>query len=151
MAFAASFLVSPSYSAATRVLVRADETHFLSAMGQDLTQQVGVIDSTLTKSLTDTASDMVKSRAVAEQMVQQLKLDQPRPEDPSLFGQVRSQFKRAYRVVLGFLQFGFCAEPSAYEGAVTQAQASLTATPIKDTYLVEIRTRADDPKLVADM
>src|SRR6202040_2162986 len=88
---------------------------------------------------------------VAEQVVQQLHLDQPRPEDPSFVGQVRKRFKDGYHMVLAFLQYGFYTEGDPYEGAISSLQQQLSGTPIKDSYLIEIKARADDPQLTASI
>lgn len=151
IAFGASYLVSPSYSSITRVLVRARDTRFLSSTGQDLSQQPVVVDSTLTKALTQTNSALIKSRPVAIHVVQELSLDQPRPEDESLVGQARAMLKRTYKTVLAYAQYGFYAEPSAYEGAIAQVQNNIEATPIKDSYLVEIKAHAEQPELAASI
>ena len=79
VAYGVSYLFAPTYGATSRVLVRARETRFLTATGQDLKSQPGVVDSTLAKSLTQTNSGLVKGRAVAEEVVKELKLDQARP------------------------------------------------------------------------
>src|SRR5438128_12179736 len=75
LAYAGSYLFSPSYSATTKVLVRAREARFLTSSGQDLSRQPGVIDSSLAKSLGQTNAGLVTGRDVAERVVRDLGLD----------------------------------------------------------------------------
>lgn len=146
-----SFLLSPTYIGTARVLVRARDVHYLDARGQDLTNQAGVIDSVLAKSLTETSSGLIQSQGVAEEVVNALKLDQPKPQDESLLGQIRHAFKQAYAVVYAYIRYGFYSEPPAHEGAVSKTQSALSATPVKDSYLIDIHAKADDAVLAADM
>lgn len=147
-AFAASFLVTPTYSASSRVLVRAREARFLTSTGQDLSARPGALEIISPKSLSQTLSGLVTSRPVAEQAVRELRLDQRRQDD-SLLSQVRSGFKRVSQMALAYLQHGYYAEPDPFEGAVVGLQRNLEATPIKDSYLIEIKSRANDAQLAA--
>lgn len=152
LAYAGSYLSSPSYSAATKILVRAREARFLTSTGQDLSNQPGVIDSTLAKSLSQTNSGLIKSREVAERVVNELRLDKPRPEDGSFLSAAYSALKHAFGVVRALVAHGFYAEPSSpFEGAVANTQARLEATPIKDSYLIEVKASANEAKLAAAM
>ncbi|HET8568499.1 MAG TPA: Wzz/FepE/Etk N-terminal domain-containing protein [Candidatus Limnocylindria bacterium] len=151
LAYAGSFMVSPSYSSTTQVLVRAREARFLTSSGQDLSRQPGVLDSNLAKSLSQTTAGMVNSRALAERVVRELGLDQPRPEDVSLIGGIRNAFKELYRGASAFLRYGYYAKPSAFEGAVMDVNGRLQGTPLKDSYLIEIKASAEQPELAAAM
>ena len=146
LAYAGSYVFSPSYSATTKVLVRAREARFLTSSGQDLSRQPGVIDSSLAKSLGQTNAGLVTSRDVAERVVRDLGLDRPRPQDTSFIGSLRSGMKKIYSVARAMVAHGFYAEPgSPFEAAVLDVQSSLQATPIKDSYLIEIKASADEP------
>jgi uncharacterized protein involved in exopolysaccharide biosynthesis len=150
VAYAGSYLFSPSYSATTKVLVRAREARFLTSSGQDLSRQPGVIDSSLAKSLGQTNAGLVTSRDVAERVVHDLGLDRARAEDTSILGSIRSAMKKTYNVVKALVAHGFYTEPSSpVEAAVMDVQNQLQAAPIKDSYLIEIKASADNPKLAA--
>jgi succinoglycan biosynthesis transport protein ExoP len=152
LAYGISYAFAPTYGATSRILVRARETRFLTGTGQDLKSQPGVVDSTLAKSLTQTSSALVKGRAVAEEVVKDLKLDTPKPVDTSILGRVRDALKtvRNYAVALG--KYGMYREPaSAFDAAVSEVEDNLAATPIKDSYLIEIKATADRPELAAAM
>ncbi len=149
LAFAASYLVTPTYSSATRVLVRARDARFLSSTGEDVASRPGVIDTVQPKSLNQTLAGLATSRAIAEQVVTELELDKPKPTDSGLVGQLRSTFKNGYQVVLAYLQYGYYAEPAPFEGAVERLRKSIIAAPIKDSYLLEIKVQSDDPDRAA--
>ena len=52
--------------------------------------------------------------------------------------------------VVAIVKYGFYREQSsAYEAAVADVQENLQATPIKDSYLIEIKATADRPELAA--
>jgi uncharacterized protein involved in exopolysaccharide biosynthesis len=152
IAYGGSYLFSPSYSSTTKILVRAREARFLTSTGQDLSNQPGVIDSSLAKSLSETNAGLIKSREVAERVVTELKLDKPKPDDGSILTAAYSALKQAFNVAKALVLHGFYAEPSSpFEGAVVSTQNQLDATPIKDSYLIEVRASANDPKLAAAM
>jgi len=152
VAYAGSYLFGTVYSATTTILVRAREARFLTSTGQDLSTQPGVIDSSLAKALSQTNSGLIKSREVAERVVNELKLDTPRPESGSIFNAALSSLKRAFNVARALIAHGFYAEPSSrYEGAVASTQGQLSATPIKDSYLIEVKASAGEAKLAAAM
>ncbi|HLQ60322.1 MAG TPA: Wzz/FepE/Etk N-terminal domain-containing protein, partial [Candidatus Acidoferrales bacterium] len=148
VAFAASYLWTPRYVSATHVLVRGREARFLSTNGQNLNQQSGVMDASLAKSLGQTYGQMITSRSLAEVVVDELALDR-RPADTSFMGQARHAVKHAYNVVRDILVHGYYAEPPAHEGAVMAIQRNLTATPVQDSYTIEVKAGADDPRLAA--
>ena len=150
LAYGVSYAFAPTYGSTSRILVRARETRFLTGTGQDLKSQPGVVDATLAKSLTQTTSALIKGRAVAEEVVKDLKLDAPRPLDDSIFGLMRRAAKTVRDYTVALVKYGMYREPaSAYEAAVSEVQESLVATPIKDSYLIEIKATADRPELAA--
>jgi uncharacterized protein involved in exopolysaccharide biosynthesis len=109
-----------------------------------------VIDSSLAKSLGQTNAGLVTSRDVAERVVHDLGLDRARAEDTSILGSIRSAMKKTYNVVKALVAHGFYTEPSSpVEAAVMDVQNQLQAAPIKDSYLIEIKASADNPKLAA--
>jgi uncharacterized protein involved in exopolysaccharide biosynthesis len=149
LAYTASYLVSPSYSSATRVLVRARDARFLTSTGEDVAARPGAIDFVPPKTLNQTLAGLATSRAVAEHVVAELKLDQPRPEDTSFLAPVRSTLRDAGRRLIAQAKYGFYAEPTPFEGAVEDLRTNIAATPIKDSYLIEIKVRSDGPELAA--
>lgn len=150
VAYGSSYLLTPSYSATGRVLVRARETRFLTSTGQDLKTQPGALDSNLVKSLTQTNSSLIKGRSVAEEIVRELQLDRARKVDDSILGRIRSFVKQVRNVVTAFVRYGFYQEPaSPFDAAVSDVIENLQVNPIKDSYLIEVKASADDPRLAA--
>ncbi len=150
VAWAGSFLLSPSYATTTRVLVRAREARFLTSTGQDISKHQTVLDSNLAKSLSQTNGGLVKSRNVAERVVRDLRLEE-RPLDPSLFATFRRAVKRVASFAYHMIAHGFYSEPTKYEGAVQQVQKNLQGTPLKDSYLVEVKAKTDNGPLAAEI
>jgi len=150
VAYGSSYLLTPSYSATGRVLVRARETRFLTSTGQDLKAQPGALDSNLVKSLTQTNSSLIKGRSVAEEIVRELQLDRARTVDDSILGRVRSFVKQVRNVVTAYVRYGFYQEPaSPFDAAVSDVIDNLQVNPIKDSYLIEVKASADDARLAA--
>lgn len=147
LAFGGSYLVTPRYTSTTRVLVQPRTATILSGTGQSLSNQQ-VFDATLAKPLGQTHSEMLNTRDMAERIVADTKLDQRHP-DTTLYGQARAFVKLAKNVVVDILIHGYYREPSAHEGAIADVIANVSGTPLQDSYVVEIKAAADDPKVAA--
>src|SRR5687768_13491793 len=106
-AYAASFLVPPRFSSATHVLVRPQDTRFLTTTGQDLSS--APIDYMQTRSINQTLSGIATSRPVAEAVVRELRLDERRRADDS-------PLKRAVQMVAAYLQYGYYVESGGLDG-----------------------------------
>src|SRR6266508_4140415 len=119
-AYAASFLVAPSFSSATRVLVRARDTRFLTSTGQDLSSSPGAMDFMQARSINQTLSGIATSRPVAETVVRELGLDERRPGDDS-------SLKRWVQTAAAYLQYGYYAEPNSLDTAVVNVQKRIEA------------------------
>ncbi|MGB4745191.1 MAG: Wzz/FepE/Etk N-terminal domain-containing protein, partial [Candidatus Microthrix parvicella] len=78
IAFGGSFVSAEKYTSTTRVLIRGREATFLTTTGVDLSDQPGVIDASMAKSLAETQSGIVTSREVATIVVDKLDLDMPK-------------------------------------------------------------------------
>jgi uncharacterized protein involved in exopolysaccharide biosynthesis len=141
LAYGLSFIQPASYSSATQVLVRARDIRFLTSTGQDPSARAG-LDLTQPKSLSQTLGGIATSRAVAEQVVRELKLD----EQPA---GTRSGLGHLLRTLPAYIQYGYYAEPDPFDAAVTQVQRSIEATPVRDSYLIEIKARASSPDRAA--
>src|SRR5687768_7238132 len=61
LAYAASFLITPTYSSSTRVLVRARDARFLTSTGEDLASRPGAIDTVPPRSLNQTLAGLATS------------------------------------------------------------------------------------------
>lgn len=151
LAFGGSYLLSPSYVSKTKLLVRGRSTTVLSSQGKDLSSQPGVVDSNLAKALGDTQGALVGSRVVAEMVVKDLKLDTPRPKPHGIVKKVRAKFKTVYKVTRAWVTYGRYEEPPRHKAAVDAVFNSLSAAPLKDSYVLELSASSDDPRLSAAM
>jgi len=155
IAFGGSFLSSEKYSSTTRLLIRGREATFLTTTGSDLSQQPGVIDSSLAKSLAETQAGIVTSREVATIVVDKLHLDQPKPSG-GLLTTVAHGAGTAYKCVKAFVSHGFCQDPEPREGAIQAVQAGVSANQLGATagessgqpnsYVLELVGTGEDPK-----
>lgn len=150
LAFMASFVVPKEYASSTRLLVRGREATFLTDKAQDLSDQPGVIDSTLAKALGETQSALLSTRSVAEMVVDDLKLDQlPTKSSSGPIGTLRGAVVGVYKRARAIATHGFYKEPTKREAAIDGVYAGLAAGPLKDSYVLELRATADDAKLAA--
>ncbi|MGH2704374.1 MAG: GumC family protein [Actinomycetota bacterium] len=145
VAYSASFVIGPTYEASTRLLIRGRDATFLTTTGESLSNQPGVVDSTLAKALGETLSALISTRRVAELVVDDLNLDAPRPPETSPLKMVRSAFKTVYAHVRAWIQYGFYAKPSARRAAVEEVYLGLEAEPIKESYVIELTGKASEP------
>lgn len=149
LAYGASYVVPPGYSATARVLVRARDARFLTAASQDLSKDPGSANAAIGKALTQTNAGLLKSRDVAASVVRDLHLDVPPPPDTSLLGTIKAAMKHVMRVVVAIVKYGFYAEPTPFEAAVEDTRNSIEANPVKDSYLIEVKATADGPETAA--
>jgi uncharacterized protein involved in exopolysaccharide biosynthesis len=149
-AYAGSYLFTPQYVSTASVLVRPKASTILSSSGAPAAAQPSMVDATSAKSIEETHASLVSSRAVAIGVVQQLSLDK-RPTDTRFLQSLVRNLKQVVTVVKSYVIHGAYVEPSKFEGAVQQTQHNLTGTPIKDSYLIEIKAIADDPNLAASI
>lgn len=138
LAFGGSFALEPTYTASTRVLVRARDATLLSGSGERVGNQAGVFDATLARQLVDTEAALLSSQTLAERVVDELKLDTSRP--------ARGAVGTSIRAVMGFLAHGFYKEPSDRDAAINEVRAGLAANPVKDSYVLEIDASAGTAK-----
>jgi succinoglycan biosynthesis transport protein ExoP len=163
IAFTGSFLVEPTYTSSTRLLIHGRDATFLTSTGQDLSGQPGVVDSTLAKTLAATYAGMATSRSVAVAVVDRLDLDAAPSGGRSLLGTVSHGLATAYRCGKAFVKSGFCATPSRHEAAVLGVQQGTSAAQVgsnagetagqQGSYVLEVTgsgTTRDQAKAVTD-
>lgn len=129
LAFVGSFLVDPTYTSSTRLLIHGRDATFLSSTGQDLANQPGVIDSSLSQSLASTYAGIATSRAVAETVVEDLALDD-RPAKTGPIAMLAGAAAWVYRCGRAFITAGYCAPVDPYEKAVAEVQEGTSAMPL---------------------
>lgn len=155
IAFGGSFVSAEKYSSTTRVLIRGREATFLTTTGADLSNQPGVIDASLAKSLAETQSGIVTSREVATIVVDELDLDVPK-ESGGFFASMVSGLGKAYKCTKSFVSHGFCKDPEPREGAIQAVQAGVSANQLGSTageasgqpsgFVMEVVGTGEDPE-----
>jgi len=151
LAFMASFVVPASYQSSTSVLLRGRESTLLTGNGSDLSGQPGVLDSSLAATLSETQGALVSSRAVAEEVVDRLDLDDPKPKDPGVVGWAKRTFATTYKWTRAVVTFGFYKEAERREAAIRQVMEGLGASQVDDSYVLKISAAYDDPDIAADI
>jgi len=129
LAFLGSFLVDPTYTADTRLLIRGRDATFLTSTGQDLSSQPGVVDSTLAQSLASTYAGIATSRGVATTVVDELRLDEVEPRS-GLLASAASAFAWVYRCGRALITSGFCADVDPREKAIQSVQEGTAVAPL---------------------
>jgi uncharacterized protein involved in exopolysaccharide biosynthesis len=147
VAFSGSYVLSPTYESTTRLLIRGRDTTFLTSTGQGLDRQASVVDASLTKALGETQSALLSSRAVSEMVVDDLRLDQPVPKKRGAVARLRSAVSGGVQRVRAYLTHGFYAKPEPRTEAVDRVYEGLSARPLKDSYVIELRATADSGPL----
>lgn len=127
IAFAGSFVLQETYASSTRLLIRGRSTTFLTSSGQDLSQQPGVIDSSLAKTLSETQAGVATSREVATMVVDRLHLDAPKPEKSGPVAWSVGAFATTYKCGRAYLTYGVCKDPDPREKAIQDVQAGIVA------------------------
>lgn len=151
IAYIGSYAISPTYASTTKVLIRGRDTTLLTSTGQNLSGQPGVIDSTLATALGETQSALVSSSDVSQQVVDRLHLDAPKPEETGIVHSIKSGLAGTIKRTKAYLTHGFYAEPNDREAAIEAVQKGLTATPLKDSYVLEIKGTADTAQGAANV
>ena len=129
LAFLGSFLVDPTYTSDTRLLIRGRDATFLTSTGQDLSSQPGVVDSTLAQSLASTYAGIATSRDVATTVVDELGLDDVTPRS-GLIASAASALAWVYRCGRALITSGFCADVDPREKAIQGVQEGTAVAPL---------------------
>lgn len=162
LAFAGSFLKETTYTSDTRLLIRGRDASFLTSKAQDLAGQPGVIDSSLSQSLSATYAGIATSRSVAEDVVATTGIDQ-RPESSGPVAAVARGLAWVYRCSRAVLTSGYCADLDPHAKAVLYVQEGTRAASLgvnagqaagtAGSYVLEISSSgrtAEEAKAVTD-
>ena len=151
LALLATFVLPQKYQATTSLLIRAENVRIFSGNGQPAVGPNDYSQTTaLVKTIDETQAAMLSSRAVAESVVRQLHLDQPKPP-ANWFAALKSFARTVLVVVWDIARYGYYKQPGPFEGAVENVQHSLTAQPIQDSYLLNVQATAGDPQDAANI
>lgn len=146
---AGTYMVAERYKSTTLVLVRPQEDLEL-LQG---TKTKGVLSFPLPaivpfEAMSQTYSEIIKSRAVAERIVRALNLDRETVERV-WWKRLRTKIKNFFEDVWTFLKYGRVEPADPFEEAIELVRRFISVTPTKDTYVFEIAFQAKDPKVAA--
>lgn len=150
LALLATYILPQKYQATTSLLIRANNVRIFSGNGQPAVTPNDYYSQTtaLVQTIDQTQAAMISSRTIAEQVVRQLHLDHPKPP-ANWFAALKSDGRLLITVVLDLARYGYYKQPPPFEGAVSQVQNSLTAEPVQNSYILNVKALASSPEEAA--
>lgn len=146
-----TYLVSEKYRATALVLIRPQEAIKLNpeTTGKELFDfpvTFGIPFQTTSR----TYGEVIRSRAVAERVVERLRLDRIGGEEP-WYVRIKNKGKQFLKDIWTFLKYGTVREIDPFERATLIVSGCLSVTPGKNTYVFEISCKFKDGKISADI
>ncbi len=154
---ASTYVLTDTYNASALVLIRPIDTRRVTdpPAGMREKEVLGFpLVGTNAKVTTRSYAEIIQSRATAKQIVDELKLDQiSEPVEPNLIKRAYKYLKKKVKVLIyytwTFMKYGRIETGDPYDALVEQVKGSITATEIRDSHLVQIDVRSDDPEFAA--
>ncbi|MSP11879.1 MAG: hypothetical protein EXR62_02860 [Chloroflexi bacterium] len=139
-----TYILSPQYVAVTPIRFKVGGNATLL----DPTQNVPFTLPT-SKSYGETYAQAIKSRALAEQVVDKLKLDQLKEDEGNWIKRTKDWFKNLYTVAKDYVLYGYHSELPRREFLIRKLQGSIDAAPVNDSYFINLGVSWQDPELAA--
>jgi len=155
-ATAVSFFVPEKYEATALVLIRPQEYPGVKPT-EPSSKEVLDLPASGSTIQVDTPSrtyiEVIRSRAVAEQVVQKLDLgaSERLPEHPTLVDRLRYTTKRAMFAAKDILKYGRIIDASPEQRAVIKVMENITLSAVKDTFVFEISYLSGSPEEAANV
>ena len=160
IAFGGSFMLEETYTSTTRVLIRGLDANLTTTPGAPTTQ-TGQVDATGARSFAETQAGLASSREVAERVVDQLGLDQPKPDSGGPLHTLAKGAAWTYAHARAILTFGFYKEAERREKAIGTVQGAVSAHQLGTTsggatgqpasYVLEITANGTTPDEARDI
>ncbi|MFC1890190.1 Wzz/FepE/Etk N-terminal domain-containing protein, partial [Thermodesulfobacteriota bacterium] len=152
-ALAATYLLSETYVASALVLIRPQDTRRVTdpPAGMKEKEVLGFpLVGTQAKIFNRSYAEIIQSRDVAKQIVDDLGLDKlPKPVEPNLLKRAwkfsKDKAKFLLHVTWNLMKHGRFVSPDPYENLIDAINGSISAGEVRDTYLVQIDMRSNDP------
>lgn len=135
---AITYVISAKYVATTKVIVRPQET-------------TGPALALRTKEMDVTYAQFFKSQAAAEKAVDLLKLDAEEDTKPGLLPQLKRAVSDLFVKARSFLLYGQYVEGDRRSQAIGQVQKSVSATVVRDSYVIQVDVAARTGTLAANI
>jgi len=150
-----TYVISEKYRATAIVLVQPNDAIEMHAKAKELLGfRFPLTYNDPVKLVNQTYSEIIESRGVAQRVVEQLGLDkEAASHEPNLLKRIWVKSKKrvkegATRAWL-LLLYGRIEPSTPLETAVSKLKKKISANPIKDTYLFEIRAEFTEPRVAA--
>ncbi len=160
IAFGGSFMLEETYTSTTRVLIRGLDANLTTTPGAPTTA-TGQVDATGARSFAETQAGLASSREVAERVVDQLGLDQPKPDSSGPLHTLAKGAAWTYAHARAIVTFGFYKEADKHEKAIGTVQAAVSAHQLGTTsggatgqpasYVIEITANGTTPAEARDI
>jgi succinoglycan biosynthesis transport protein ExoP len=156
-ALAATYVLTETYMAGALVLVRPIDTRRVTdpPAGMREKEVLGFpLVGTDAKISTRSYAEIIQSRATAKRIVDELKLDQlPKPKERNLLKRAYKYLKKKVKELIYYtwtlMKYGRIVKADPYEALVSGIKSSISAMEIRDSHLVQVVARSDDPELAA--
>ncbi len=147
-----TYVLSEKYKATALVLIRPQEEMKLGPKEKEAFNFP--ISNIPFETVSHTYSEILQSQAIAERIVQLLKMDTwERNKEDNPYYEMWLTFKDDAKEFLikvwALLKYGRIEEGGPYRTAVNEVKDNISITPTKDTYLFEITYKAKHPKVAA--
>lgn len=146
---AMTYVVEERYESSALVLVRPQaKLKFAGAQGDKETLDFPIPRVVPFEAMTKTVAEVMRSRAVTEEVVRRLGLDKPSME--TVWWKIwKRKIKNFLSDVSTYLKYGRLEEVDPFDEATQLVQNLLSVEPTKDTYVFEITFLAKFPELAA--
>jgi uncharacterized protein involved in exopolysaccharide biosynthesis len=147
-----TYVFSEKYQSSTTVLIKPQKTIDLVPKREEMLDfPIGYFTTVETASKTYT--EIIKSRAIAERVVQQLGLDTLKADEGTgltyYWKKTKKYIKDLILKTWILLKYGRIEEDNAYNTAVGKVQSRLSVKPTKETFLFELQAESSSPVVAA--
>jgi capsular exopolysaccharide synthesis family protein len=147
-----TYVFSEKYKSSTTVLIRPQKTIDLVPKREEMLDfPIGYFTTVETASKTYT--EIIKSRAIAERVVQRLGLDKLKEDEGTGLTYYWKKSKRYIKDMILktwiLLKYGRIEEDNPYNTAVGKVQGGLSVKPTKETFLFELQAESSSPVVTA--
>lgn len=154
-ALSLTYILSEKYSATVLVLIRVTNEESVLEKVRGFKETGGYpITHTTPDTLNATYSEIIKSWAVAERIVESIGYENLQEKPPAnvlkrILKSIKTSAKTLVIKTWDILRYGRLEEEDPVQSAIAKVQRGLSAETIKNTYLLRIRARTNNPEISA--
>jgi uncharacterized protein involved in exopolysaccharide biosynthesis len=144
-----TYVLTEKFDATSLVLIKPQEiVKYTSTGNQKELLNFPIPFNIPFKAASQTYSEVITSRPIAEKIVRELHLDAPIVETV-WWRRMKTKVKDHLDDAWTFLKYGRIEKEDRFDTTVVAVQESLSAVPTRDTYVFEIKFRAKNPQVAA--